>query len=73
LAVGSKRRRAAAIRWRAWAREEAKFGYTAGAQPPTPLDNEVPEDRAKPMIDDDRATPVGNQLDSAALVSSLST
>jgi hypothetical protein len=31
---------------------------------------EVPDDRAKPIIDDDRARPLGNQLDFAPLPTS---
>jgi hypothetical protein len=31
-----------------------------------------PDDRAEPIIDDNRATPLGNQLDFAALASPLS-
>jgi hypothetical protein len=71
LAVGSKRRRAAAIRWRAWPREEAKLGSRARAPPPSPIGNQVSDDRAKPIIDDE-ATLLENQLDFAAPSPSLS-
>jgi hypothetical protein len=32
----------------------------------------LPDDRAKPIIDDDRATPLGNKLDFVAMASPLS-
>ncbi len=54
------------------AERRGKAWLQGQAPPPSPFGNQVPDDRAKPIIDDDRVRPLRNQLDFAALASSLS-